>query len=381
MARIRIYDFDGIASAPGQANPDPEAFDSIEQLLALHCSLGLTDLLATARRAFDSLSARTATSLDELGYRLSFITHLHQLAPDAIYERAIRSTVEEIKGYYDSEQGLFRSKSVESTDAPSDIYTYQNMLVSIPLIEAHAVLGGAEWRGMAVSAIAWCCSEMYLRGGMAHTLRAGQDRPEPELYLFDQAWSILALIYEYELTGRNTYLFRAQGLANWVLKDFESESSPLKGQNASALDGRKPDPARELAILTIGLVRLARLLREERYGESAERILNAALSGVGDDTVPLLELARDELEGNLLRVSIVSPHPDPSGQELINAALAEYGPGKLVEWLAPLRDDYRIRQLGLPRDSNRPAAFVIGREQAGPIQDASELRQAIRQAR
>lgn len=335
------------------------------------------------------------------------LAHAAQVRPRELYLRRLRETVDYVcRTLHDKEaDGFFGSQDADAEyyalgaearaamRAPAvdhTLYANGNAAMACAVIEAGYALNDAEIRSMGRGALARLTAEMYTReGGMHHLLRAGAGTPEMPGLLADQVGTAQGLVLAYETTGRNTYLYRACALAQFILDRFEDKENggfycEIPGRREPGLVRLPEKEMSENAAAARVLIQLAHLVGEDGFRTAAQRALEFFVPDyesqeylAADFALSVAQFLREPL-----RVAIVGPHQAPEGQALIDAAMAVYAPGKLVQWLDPVRDASRLAALGYPPNTEGGVAYVcVGAKCLAPVRAPEELRAAIIEAR
>jgi uncharacterized protein YyaL (SSP411 family) len=164
--------------------------------------------------------------------------------------------------------------------------------------------------------------------------------------------------------------------AAFALDNLSAEEGGFFDRRPGSGEGALRVPARPLednsAFATL-LLRLGRLLRDESSAHRARDTLSIYAGGY--DLYDLMgapfALAVDELLAEPVHVSVVG---DPNeAAPLRRAAVAGYRPYRLVDTLAPGRDDDLLTKAGYPAQ-DRPVAYVcVGTVCHPPTSDPAEI--------
>ena len=201
-------------------------------------------------------------------------------------------------------------------------------------------------------------------------------------FLGDHADLGLAAVDAYQHTGDRIWLERARALAAYPLERLAAEDGGFFDRRPGE-EGILRHPARpieENAAFATLLLRLGRLLRDDRLLERARETLSSFAGGY--DLYDLMgasfALAVDEALVDPVHVSVVGTGPEAAA--LRRAALTGHVPYRLVETIDPARDADLLETTGYPPSSD-PAAYVcVGRTCHAPTSDPDEVPSLIRTA-
>jgi uncharacterized protein YyaL (SSP411 family) len=195
-------------------------------------------------------------------------------------------------------------------------------------------------------------------------------------FLGDHAEIGLACLDAYAETGDRRYLDTALETAAYVLDELGTEGGGFFDRRPGSGEGALSVPARPLeensAFATL-LLRLGRLLRDESSAHRARDTLSVLAGGYGlyDLMGAPFALAVDELLTEPVHVSVVGDVNE--GAPLRRAALAGYGPYRLVDSLAPGRDEDLLTKAGYPVKDRAVAYVCVGTVCHPPTSDPTEI--------
>ena len=164
------------------------------------------------------------------------------------------------------------------------VYTSWNAMAISAYLEASWTLGRADLRERALRALDYLFQALYRDGAGMHRFLA-PDGPQVPGLLADQAWTALACLDAYECAGRAQDLARARALADLMIERLGAESGGFydtpAGHDALGRLSMRQKPVKENAVAADALLRLARLLHEDRYEDTARRAL-APYAGIAE---------------------------------------------------------------------------------------------------
>ncbi|HEV8420046.1 MAG TPA: DUF255 domain-containing protein [Actinomycetota bacterium] len=210
--------------------------------------------------------------------------------------------------------------------------------------------------------------------GFAHYFDGS--RSEVGGFLGDHAELGLAFLDAYVGTGERRYLDAAKETAAFALDNLGADEGGFFDRRPGSGEGALTVPARPLednSTFATLLLRLGRLLRDESSAHRARDTLSIYAGGY--DLYDLMgapfALAVDELLAEPVHVSIVG---DPNeGAPLRSAAVAGYRPYRLVDTLAPGRDDDLLTKTGYPVHDHAVAYVCVGTVCHPPTYDPAEI--------
>ncbi len=126
------------------------------------------------------------------------------------------------------------------------------------------------------------------------------------------------------------------------------------------------------------------LTDEEKYRYSAETTLAFFVPDYRrySFTAASYALAVDHFLHAPLHITIVGDANAEDARDLLNSALAQYAPGKVVELLDPKRDAVRLQALGYPAPSDGAQAYVcVGETGLPPVTEPQQIVESIARLR
>ncbi|MGB8643851.1 MAG: hypothetical protein WCF84_01315 [Anaerolineae bacterium] len=341
--------------------------------------------------------------LEDNARLLTVYLHAYQVTGRALFRDTARSLVDYGRAtLYDREHGYFYgSKDAdehyyalareERAKLPApyvdhNLYTDWNALMVSALLQASRILDDRELQNLALHTLGTLGEEMFKpEEGMFHFRKAGETTPELPGVLSDQAYAAQAFLDAYQTTGRPTYLTRARILAEFVLTHLYDAargaflSEPQRPDALGLL--RLPDkPLAENAAMADVLIQLSHLTGEERYRETAEKTLAHFVDVYTrySFNAAAYALAIHRLFTYPLHVAVVGSMEDTQAHELVDAALRQYAPARIVELVDPQRDAARLTMLGYPPPADGPQAYVcIGQTCLPPVKEPNQIAEGI----
>jgi uncharacterized protein YyaL (SSP411 family) len=337
---------------------------------------------------------------------LVLLAHAYQVTERAEYLEVIRSLVDYIQtvlredkrdgffGSQDADEEYYALDEAERAQRPAPyvdrtLYTDWNMQMVSAYFQAARLLKDASLQQYAINVLATLLDKMYSQDeGMRHSLKPGSDTPELGGLLADQTYTARALIDAYQATGRNTYLFRAKALMDFVIEKFEDKDHG--GFYSEIPDRARPGLLRlpdkqmnENAVAAQVLLQLADACGE-KYREAAQRALEVFVGDYQQQSFLASDYARAVrvLLHEPLTVRVVGKHGDEQTHALVDAARDLYAPDKRIEWLDPTRDAERIKTLGFPAPAEGAVAYVcVGQACLPGTSDPQKIREGVERMR
>jgi hypothetical protein len=210
--------------------------------------------------------------------------------------------------------------------------------------------------------------------GLAHYFDGSPS--EVRGFLGDHAEIGLACLDAYADSGERAYLDSAKETASFALDNLPAPEGGFFDRRPDSGEGALSVPTRPLednsAFATL-LLRLGRLLRDESLANRARDTLSIYAGGY--DLYDLMgapfALAVDELLAEPVHVTILG---DVGGGELLRrTAVAGYRPYKLVDTLAPGRDDDLLAKANYAAEDRAVAYVCVGTVCHPPTSDPAEI--------
>ena len=350
--------------------------------------------------------------LEDNAKLLALYVHAWQVTGNELFLKTIRSLTAYVDlhlsdqargGFYgsqDADEMFYALPHAEREKVPAPyidhaFYTDWNaLMISAYLDAAHVLppneagqrLEGDLLQAFALKTLDRLWTDMYRPGfGLYHSMREGAS-PQLVNQLSDLARTTSAFLDAYQSTGDNIYLQRARILADLALTMLYDEvtgsfwSEPPGKETLGLL--RVPNHSlNENAAMADALIRLYRLTGDDKYRAAAEK----ALAYFGSDyerysfMAADYALAVDHFLTEPVSVHIVGDVQDARAMGLQAAALKEYAPDKVVQFLDPKRDGTRLDQLGYPHD-RMPLAYVcVGQKCLAPVSDAKAVAEEMKE--
>jgi uncharacterized protein YyaL (SSP411 family) len=321
---------------------------------------------------------------------------LYRLTGDEAFARVSQRVIEYLDGHlWDSRQGYFYG----SQDADEHFYTAltaaQREGVPEPYIDPTCY---TSWNALATSAhleASWTLQRPELAEKALQALdflwrhchrdsqgmyRFYDEETHVAGILADQAYTALACLDAYEVTGRAQYLDRARELASFVLQRFADEAAggffDTWDQETSLgqLKERQKSPSDNAACARL-FTRLHRLTGDETHQQAAQSTLEAFAAvypALGHFAAAYAQAVHLFLSP-YTHVNIVGDVDREETRALLRAALRLDHPSRAVQPLHPQRDSDRLHDLALPNQPS-PAAYVCyGTVCSSPVTQPEEL--------
>ncbi|HOD83344.1 MAG: hypothetical protein BWX88_04815 [Planctomycetes bacterium ADurb.Bin126] len=209
--------------------------------------------------------------------------------------------------------------------------------------------------------------------------------------LADQAWMLRALLHATAATSEDRYLEAARKLADYVLAELTESDGAFRNLPAGAtgpaavppLRAWEDSPVRSAAsVAAQGLIDLAHLTGQTRYGQAGRRALDSLTGAVSRQWGAFLAGWAQAVEQALRgprTVTVIGTPADPIARDLSDHARRTYVPGGYVIAIDPARNDHLalLAHLGY-QANNRPLAYVCRSGAClAPAHSADELRQRL----
>jgi uncharacterized protein len=229
----------------------------------------------------------------------------------------------------------------------------------------------------------WVLANRALAGGGYRHDR--QDRNGP--FLDDNLSMTQAFLALYRSTGERMWLSHAVDTLNFI-------DSNLRHAEAGFIAAPAPEQGRgvfseplRLADQNAGLARAANMINrytgDTRYRDIAlhgMKYLSAYAAAHGQQLLPDILLADQELSGAPIHIAIVGGKKDPKAQSLHAAALRYPADYLQIDWLDRSEGDLPNKEIQYP-DMDRPAAFACADGAcSSPVYSADEIKGAVRKA-
>jgi len=306
----------------------------------------------------------------------------HKVAQDVF--RYVEATLTNPKGgFYGSQdadedyysKGEEGRSQLEAPFVDQTLYADWNALMVRAHLLGARVLGDPALRDRGLGALDRVLAELGPPGeGLAHFFDGS--RGGVGGFLGDHAEVGLACLEAYADSGDRRYLEAARESARFATESLAAEGGGFFDRRPGSGEGALKIPARPLednSALAQLLLRLGRLLRDESLAHRARDTVSSFASGYNlyDLIGAPFALAVDELLTEPVHVSVVGDVE--AGEPLRRAALASYRPYRLVDSLAPGRDDDLLARAGYPTNE-RPLAYVcVGTVCNPPTADPAEV--------
>ncbi len=263
-------------------------------------------------------------------------------------------------------------------------YTSWNAMAASAYLEASWTLDRPELRDRARRVLDFLWEHVRAPGEGMYRYHDGE--PRQLGLLGDQAFTALALLDAYEVSGEPVYFDRALELAGLLEDRFADAQGGgffdvWEEHDSLGRLSTRQKPLSENAACAQLFLRLERLTHERRFGELAGRTLAQFVGqqeGMGHFAAVYARVADSYLHPQV-EVKLVGPADDLA--ELHGAALRLRLPDRTVQLLDPARDGERLAALALPPDP-APAAYVCyGTACSAPVRTVQELEATVEQMR
>ena len=398
--------------------------ESVDLLLYAHLRRGDPDLLHMARKTLEQMAAggvfdqvwggffRYATNrdwsvphfekmLEDNALLLRNYLRLFRTTGDAAHGETARRVIDYLDGWLsDSETGAFygsqdADEEFYALDADAragreqpyidpTVYTSWNALAASAYLEASWTLDRPELRDRALRTLDFLWERVQGPGKGMYRYHDGE--PHVVGLLGDQAYTALALIDAYQVTGEPIYLERALELATLLEERFADAQSDAffdvwEGHESLGRLGLRQKPLAENTACAQLFLRLEQYTRERRYGEVAGRTL-AHFTGSQE--------SMGHFASGYARVVDAHLHPQAEIKlvgaleevaDLHHAALRLPVPDRTVQLLDPARDGDRLTALALPSEPAPVAYVCYGTVCSAPVRTVEELEATVAQMR
>ncbi len=255
--------------------------------------------------------------------------------------RSLGITADEVKGRLAEARGtLFTHREGRVRPHRDEkILTAWNGLVISGLARASATLNEPHFARLASGAADFVLTSMVRDGVLFRRWKEGEIKVEG--HLDDYAFFIAGLIDLYQATFDPEHLAAADRLTDEAIRRFADEEGggffQTEGKDPNVLvrakgdyDGAEPSGN---SVMAMNLVRLGRLLEDERYREHAERTVRLFHRHVLSypEVMPLMVSAEMLLAAPARQIVIAAAPEDPDGfRRLAQQARAPYHPGTVL---------------------------------------------------
>jgi hypothetical protein len=293
----------------------------------------------------------------------------HKVAQDVF--RYVEATLTDLEGgFYGSQDAdeEYYAKGEEGRSGLEPPYVdptlyadWNGLMVQAHLLGAR-ILDDPALRGRGLAALDRVLSLLGPPSrGLAHYFDGSPS--EVRGFLGDHAEIGLACLEAYADTGDRAYLDAARETASFVLESLLAEDGGFFDKRPDSGEGalRVPDrPLEDNSAFATLLLRLGRLLRDESLAHRARDTLSIYAGGytLYDLLGAPFALAVDELLTEPLHVTVVGDVGQ--GEPLRRAAMSGYIPYRVVDSLAPGRDDDLLTKAGYAVKDRALAYVCIG---------------------
>lgn len=308
--------------------------------------------------------------LDSNAHRLHVYLEAHQAFGDASYAKTAEGIVRwmhatlldpetrAFRGSQDANAQYAHLPTIEQRKAmgapPVDptIFANWNALAVSSLLKASMVLREPKYREQALATLDFVLDELLdERRGVYHYWDGSYHLPG---LLSDQAYVLRALVDALQYAGESRYLAPARKLADWTIENLQSPSGGFYDtpHDPTAYGGlrRRNRSILENAVMAEALVRLARLMREDDYADTARATLESFATDYKRYGHFVAGYARavDLFFHEPLHVTIVGPRNSELSRQLVEAALRPYVASRIVQLVDPVQDKELFERSGLP---------------------------------
>ncbi len=278
-----------------------------------------------------------------------------------------------------SREGRNKAK-VPSVDRT--FYSNYNALFVSSFLLAAVVLDRPDLASFALKTLNRILENSSPDAGVTHYW--GSENSELHGLLVDHACLLNALIDAYEYTGDQTFVQRAEELANLSLKTLHDERDggfydiPDSSGRVGELNTRDK-PLDENSTVALGILRLAWITGTELLNQVASRTLQLFIesherhglmaAGYG--------IALDSLLNGPIGLTIVGPQKGKSFLALKSQVLKIYPIRRYILYLDTAKDAKRIERLGYETAAGTRIYACVGKVCGPPLQDASQIETTI----
>ena len=254
------------------------------------------------------------------------------------------------------------------------------------LLACGITYGRRDWVERGLRAVDFLVSRMRAgEAGMYHAYVDGA--PEFLGLLADQAYTLLAVLHAYEISGGEGYLEQARSLARTLADDFREPGrgfwDTAEEHDDVAMLSEPLMPLAENAAVAEGLIWLGRLTHDERHLEVALETLNAFATGLEARGLAIADYARvvDRMLSAEPEFKIVAEwatgEPDRVADPLHAEALRLPLAARTVQRLSPVENTSLMEALALPLDVTKVAYVCVGSRCSSPLTDPEQLLDAV----
>ncbi|MEO8633410.1 MAG: DUF255 domain-containing protein [Chloroflexota bacterium] len=336
--------------------------------------------------------------LEDNAELLAVYAEAHRTFPEAGYDRVVRDVVrwmdtvlwrDDVKAfagsqdadevYYELDAGGREKHGAPFVD--KTLYTSWNALAASAYVAAAQALGDDSTLERAHDVMSTIGTRMVDGDGRLMHFDRG-DGPRVADLLGDWAAYLQATLDQYETGTRVGALASATAAATVMRKRLEDPAGGgFFDAPARAEPGRvaiREKPIEDNAMAADALLRLATLTGDERWRETALRVLRSfggTYRAWGQFASSYANAVAHAL-AEPLAITVVGPKDDATANALWDAARSVAHPAGSVQRIVPDEDGARLAQLGFPRD--RTAAYVcVGTTCSAPLTDGDSLRREL----
>ena len=265
------------------------------------------------------------------------------------------------------------------------IYTSWNAIAISAYLEASWTRGRPDLRNRALRALDALWDRLHTDGAGMYRYLA-PDGPKIPGLLGDQAWTALACLDAYEVSGRPQDLDRALELAAFMRDRLASPNggffdTPEAREGLGRLAQRQK-PVNENAVAATAFIRLARLTHDDAHERTARAALSQFTHVAESQGYFAAGYAKavDLLLNPGAEVKVVARMGDPAGHALHGAALALEVPDRVVKAI-DASDAAALEREALPSHP-APAAYVCyGTLCSAPVTTPDDLFEMVSRTR
>src|SRR5438874_11424595 len=231
--------------------------------------------------------------LEDNALLLRNLLKLYRISDDDLDRRYIDFTIEYLDawlsdpvtgaffGSQDADEEFYPLSGEERKKHPAPyvaktVYTSWNAMAISAYLEASWARGKPHLRDRAIKALDFLFDTLHTETEGMHRYLAPEGRRIGGL-LGDQAWTAMACLDAYEVTGRPQDLERAKSLAALMVDRLADDAGGFfdtpRGHDALGRLSMRQKPVKENAVAAEVLTRLARLTHDSAYEETARRTL------------------------------------------------------------------------------------------------------------
>ncbi len=265
------------------------------------------------------------------------------------------------------------------------IYTSWNAMAISAYLEASWTRGRPDLRARALKALDFLWTRLRTDSDGMHRYLS-PDGPRIAGLLGDQAWTAMALLDGYEVSGEVEHLERARALAAFMQEKLASPQGGFydtpEGHEGLGRLSQRQKPVKENAIAAMVFTRLSRITHDEAFAEVARRALVLFVNVAESQGYFAAEYAKavDLLLNPGAEIKIVAAAGDETAHNLHSAALAVQVPDRLVK-IIDATDGVALEREGLPAHPSPAVYICYGTLCSAPVSTPDDLFEMVSKTR